>query len=617
MKITELQLQSPIQKALLKRGYTDFTPIQEKVLPSLIDKKDVLAEAPTGTGKTAAYSIPLLESLDLKSNNVQALVICPTRELALQVIEELDKFSIYLPGVRCVPIYGGQKVNTQLRSLRNHPQVIVGTPGRLNDFIERRVLDLSKVHYLVLDECDEMLEMGFIKDENKILSYITGPHQTGLFSATISPEIKSIAQKYLKPDAVMAQVKREPGKENQISQKYIMVREDRKKDAIVDLINNVSFTRAFVFCRTKHKVIQIAKLLTNNTAHHTITSLQGNLSQNKRDRSMKAFREYKADVMVATDIAARGIDVNDVDLVVNYDIPEEDEFYLHRIGRTGRVDKTGVSITFLTKEEKYLIEKYQKMTKATLEEYAINNITSMKKYLEVPIVSSVKRSATSNKNSEGKKEKGQNKPLLFNPNGNQRFFINVGYKDGADNRDLKRYIMEKIPKLTDKDFKDIYMKETYSFFEVPAIYTKDVIFDLENTTFATKNVHIERTERPESSRFGKNNRRNSEGHNDNRREERDDSRRGGRRNNRKSEDRIDNRRDDRRDDRKRRPEDRIDNRRDDRRDDRKRRPEDRNDNRRDDRRSNNRDDRRSSGRSDKRRDDRNKRPFSRQKRRSR
>jgi ATP-dependent RNA helicase DeaD len=541
MKITDLSLKKEIAQALEERGYEDFTAIQELALPALLKGDDVIAEAPTGTGKTAAYCIPMLSKIDGASKAVQALVVCPTRELAIQVADEIKKFAKHLPLIHYAIIYGGQRVTTQLRELSDKPQIVVGTPGRLNDLIARGNLNLAKVNYLVLDECDEMLEMGFIRDVNKIIEKVVSPHQTALFSATISPEIEGVAKKYLSPDAQRFSIKRTPTQENQIAQKYILVKEDEKKDNLVDLLNTLSFRRAFIFCRTKHKVMQLERVLKKST-RHGITSLQGNLSQNKRDRAMKDFRDYEADVMVATDIAARGLDVNDVDLVINYDVPEEDEFYLHRIGRTGRVDKTGASYTFLTKGETYLIKKYEKMTHCPLEQYTINKGDVMKKYLEsleprlgedltkektaieeelkaaseklghpvtaeelaalllkermenpdstVPVEKdySAKHELSIEKNKE-------RKVFVTDPN-NQRFFINIGWKDGADEAQLKKFICQNAKGLEEADFADVFLKGTFSFFEVPKDSADAVVFGVENTSWGEKNVHVEKTERP-------------------------------------------------------------------------------------------------------------------------
>lgn len=542
MKINELSLPSELEKALADMGYEDFTAIQEQTLPPLLSGKDVLAEAPTGTGKTAAYALPLIVRSDPKKTNVQSLVICPTRELAIQVIQEIAKFTKYLPSLRYVAIYGGQKTSTQLRELKAKPQIVVGTPGRLKDLIQQKALDLSLVHYLVLDECDEMLEMGFIKDVSAIIATITSPHQTALFSATISKEIQQVAKRFLQPDAAHFLVKRTPTQENQIAQKYVLVGEKEKTEALVSLLTSLSFARAFVFCRTKHKVKQLEKILQKNTPH-AVVSLQGNLSQNKRDKAMKAFRDYDANVMVATDIAARGIDVNDVDLVVNYDVPEEDEFYLHRIGRTGRVDKSGVSITFLTPEDRPLIKKYEAMTHCPLSEYVIAKGNRMKNYLEslegklqnnlqeektaieeacaslslkegrsvtpldlAALLLQEKMASSLTPESEERnysdhhqksiEKNKERKRFVANP-ANQRFFINVGFEDGADESKLKAFILRQVPSLHANDFADVYLKGTFSFFEVGKAQAEAIVSGLENANFLGKNVHVEKTERPE------------------------------------------------------------------------------------------------------------------------
>jgi len=541
MKINELQLPETLLKALQEMGYEEFTAIQEMTLPALLAGQDVLGEAPTGTGKTAAYALPMIVGCNPALTVVQSLVVCPTRELAIQVVQELAKFAKYIPTLHYVAIYGGQKISTQLRALKAKPQIIVGTPGRLNDLLNQKALDFSKVHYLVLDECDEMLEMGFIKDVNKIIAQVTAPHQTALFSATISNDIMKVAERYLKPDVKKVQIKRTPTQENQIAQKYVRVGEKEKTEAVTALLNSLSFTRAFVFCRTKHKVKQLEKILQKNTSH-AITSLQGNLSQNKRDKAMQAFRNYDADVMVATDIAARGIDVNDVDLVINYDIPEEDEFYLHRIGRTGRVDKSGVSYTFITPSETMLIKKYETMSHAPLTEYVIDKGNVMKKYLEnlepklhqdlsaetsaieeacallsekegsevtplelaavmlkekmeAPASDVAQEKDYSFKHSESIERNKEKKRFVTDP-ANQRFFINIGFEDGANEENLKSFVSAHAAGVKPEDFADVYLKGTFSFFELSKVKADAVISGVENSVFEGKNVHVEKTERP-------------------------------------------------------------------------------------------------------------------------
>lgn len=543
MKITELPLKKELLKAVEEMGYVDLTPVQEKVLPILLAKKDVEAEAPTGTGKTACYSLPMLNDLN-PNGSISGLVICPTRELAIQVVKEITKFAKFLPSIRTVAIYGGQSIDRQLKALKSQPSIIVGTPGRILDLLARRRLDFSHVNYLVLDECDEMLDMGFIRDIDKVIAYIKGPHQTSLFSATISPEIKKVSKKYLSPTYEGVKVERDLSHQHQIEQKYVEVAEAEKKDAIVTLINTLKFSRAFVFCRTKHKVMQIEKVLSANT-NHAITSLQGNLSQNKRDRAMQDFRNYKCDVMVATDIAARGIDVSDVDLVVNYDVPEQDEFYLHRIGRTGRVEAKGTSFTFLTKSQRPLLRKYESMSNNTISQYILNkegNNVIMNKYLEslAPLLKvnkdqaleEIQEACKEYSEKEGRTvlpveiaammlvkqstklieepeaPKPERRPRMdveardVSSTGGQRFFINLGTADRLDEKNLSSYIIQAVPGLTAADFTDIYLKETFSFFTVDASKADAVLSGMEGSKFGDRDVRVKIAEPRDSSRSG-------------------------------------------------------------------------------------------------------------------
>jgi len=544
MNITEINLNPEIISALADMGYEELTPVQEKVLPLLLDGKDVVAEAPTGTGKTACYSLPLLNSLVMDSF-IHGLIICPTRELAIQVCKEITKFSKNMKRVKTVSIYGGQKASTQINALTKRPSIVVGTPGRILDLVERRKLDLSHVSYLVLDECDEMLDMGFIRDIDKVVANVKGPHQTSLFSATISTEIKKVSKKYLSPDFLEVKVERDLLHQAQIEQKYVKVSEVKKKEAVVSLLNSLSFSRAFVFCRTKHKVMQIEKVLKSNTSH-SVTSLQGNLSQNKRDKAMNDFRNYVCDVMVATDIAARGIDVSDVDVVINLDVPEQDEFYLHRIGRTGRVEAKGTSYTFLTKGQLPLIKKYESMSKHTLSEYVLSeegNQIIMNKYLEslAPLLGESKdkaledikeacdvfskkegrtvlpieiaammliqlskepvdRPIRSERHEESIERNKERKPRLSGSRGaEQRFFISLGAMDRLDEDGLAEFIEQCAPSLDRSDFVDIYVKDSFSFFTIKKDKADEVLAGLQNKKLNGRDVHSEFADRRDSS----------------------------------------------------------------------------------------------------------------------
>lgn len=506
MLIKDLDIKKGLLGALAKLGYEETTPVQEKALPTLLAGKDAEVEAPTGTGKTLCYGIPLLNGLVPDDYSIQALVLCPTRELAIQVEKELNKFGAGLPYFKAVTVYGGQKEQHQLKELAKKPSVVVATPGRLLDFIKQKKVDISKVKCLILDECDEMLDMGFIRDINSIILNVKGEHQTSLYSATISDDIKKVSKKYLKPDFVSVKVVRDEAHLTQIEQRYVEVTEASKKETLVDLLNSVSFVRAFVFARTKHRVKNLEKLLSSSTAH-SITSLQGNLSQNKRDKSMEAFRSYKADVMVATDIAARGIDISDVDLVINFDPPTQDEFYLHRIGRTGRVEAKGTSYTFLNRGERSLIKRYESLSKAPINKYEVTKGKGiiMNKYLlsiekdlnqdieaqtaeikeacdhftevagrtvlPIEIAAILLQKLESENTEELPSEKHfesieKNKEKKASDPNKDRFFLNIGVRDGMDETALTKFLCDSVTGLAEADIGDIYMKEAFSFFSI-------------------------------------------------------------------------------------------------------------------------------------------------------
>jgi ATP-dependent RNA helicase DeaD len=511
MKISELKVKTELLSACAKLGYTETTPVQEKALPILLEGKDAEVEAPTGTGKTLCYGLPLLNFLKDNLTTIQALILCPTRELAIQVEKEMNKFAEDIPSFQAVTIYGGQKEIYQLKQLKRNPSVVVATPGRILDFLKRKKLDISSVSYLVLDECDEMLDMGFIKDIDSIISSIKSVHQTSLYSATISEPIRKISKKYLKEDFVSIKVVRDEEHLHQIDQKYVLVPEAQKKEALVNLINSIAFTKAFVFARTKHKVKMLQSLLQDSTIH-TITSLQGNLSQNKRDKAMEEFKDYTADLMVATDIAARGIDVSDVDLVINYDAPEQDEFYLHRIGRTGRVEAKGTSYTFLTKAQLPLLKRYESLSKAKIEKYEIpvggkimnkyllsiekdlkeNHDAQMAeikeacdKFTEVEgrtvlpievaaiLLAKAEEEATtaedaipSEKHFESIERNREKKREEYDVPGMTRYFVNIGLRDNFDEKSLVAFLQKQDATLVPEDFGSVYMKEGFSFFSI-------------------------------------------------------------------------------------------------------------------------------------------------------
>jgi ATP-dependent RNA helicase DeaD len=352
----EFNLHPAVLKAIHEMGFEESTPIQEKAIPIALEGRDLIGQAQTGTGKTAAFSIPLIQNIDAKEENIVALIMTPTRELAIQVAEEIAKLSRF-KGLRTLPIYGGQDIVKQIRALRQKPQIIIGTPGRLLDHINRKTIKLDKVQTVILDEADEMLDMGFLDDINTILSKCPEERQTMLFSATMPPNIKKLADTYLKNPEHVSVVPKQVSAPS-VEQYYMEVQEQQKFEILSRLIDMEAPDLAIIFGRTKRRVDELSEALKKRG--YSAEGLHGDLSQNQRDMVMRKFRDGSIDVLVATDVAARGLDVSGVTHVFNFDLPQDPESYVHRIGRTGRAGKEGVAITFVTPRETdhlHLIER--------------------------------------------------------------------------------------------------------------------------------------------------------------------------------------------------------------------------------------------------------------------
>ncbi|MGJ7913440.1 DEAD/DEAH box helicase [Neobacillus sp. LXY-1] len=362
-KFEELGISQATLKAVLKMGFEEATPIQSETIPLSMENRDVIGQAQTGTGKTAAFGIPLVEKIDLKQEAIQGIIIAPTRELAIQVSEELYKIGAG-KRVRVLPIYGGQDIGRQIRSLKKAPHIIVGTPGRLLDHINRKTIRLDNVQTVILDEADEMLNMGFIEDIESILKEIPEQHQTLLFSATMPGPIQRIAEKFMK-DPQIVRVKTKEMTVPLIDQYYVEVQEKSKFDVLTRLLDIQSPELAIIFGRTKRRVDELSEAL--NLRGYTAEGIHGDLSQAKRLSVLRKFKEGSIDVLVATDVAARGLDISGVTHVYNFDIPQDPESYVHRIGRTGRAGKAGVAMTFITPREKPYLFVVEKTTKRKME----------------------------------------------------------------------------------------------------------------------------------------------------------------------------------------------------------------------------------------------------------
>ena len=356
-----LGLSVPTLRALEAMGFAEPTPIQQETIPLVMDGRDIIAKAPTGTGKTCAFGIPLIECLNPDMKDLQAVVLCPTRELCEQITSDLRALIRFNPAIRIAAVYGGQSMGRQIDALKKHPHIVVATPGRLLDHMSRGNIWLGNLYTAVLDEADEMLKMGFIKDVRRILNATPGDTQVVMFSATISREVMDVAWEY-QHDAVEIQVAAEGDSRPQIDQYLIPSEGSQRMEDMLRIIEEQDYHRVMVFANMKVSVKQLTERLQKR--HGSVDCLHGDMPQSLRNKVMAKFRENKLELLVATDVAARGIDVEDVEAVFNYDIPDENEYYLHRIGRTGRAKRKGAAYTFVTDADKFRVRDILKYTRS-------------------------------------------------------------------------------------------------------------------------------------------------------------------------------------------------------------------------------------------------------------
>ena len=361
VRYDQLELSPELMRAIEKKGYVQATPVQGGAIPYFMEWRDVIAKAPTGTGKTFAFGIPMVEHVDPASDAVQGLVLAPTRELAIQIMEELRDLCEFKEGVRAVVLYGGQPIEKQITQLKKKPQIVVATPGRLMDHMKRRTVRLDQVQTVVLDEADRMLDMGFIHDVTRILDQIKSRKNLGMFSATISGEVMDISWVYQR-DPVEIVVRADEQNKPDIQQYRIAVDRGEKVDITVKLLEAGSYERAIAFCNTKNMTDRLAGLMKMKGI--SAEAIHGDIQQRVREQTLNKFRRGELQVLVATDVAARGLDIDDVDVVFNYDVPDENEYYVHRIGRTGRAKRHGVAYTLVsTITEEMRMDDIQKTTK--------------------------------------------------------------------------------------------------------------------------------------------------------------------------------------------------------------------------------------------------------------
>ena len=545
---SESNLSPDIIKAVGELGYEKPTEIQKQTIPFILsDIRDLIALAQTGTGKTAAFSLPILDMIDDTSRKIQLLVLAPTRELALQIAKDIKNYTKYLPNIKTVAVYGGSSITEQIRNLREKPQIIVGTPGRVIDLINRKALDFSQIHWLVLDEADERLSMGFKDDLETILSETPETKQTRLFSATMNKEVERISKNYLTNPHRISVGSINAVKKN-IKHEYYVVNYRQKKEALKRLIDANPNQYSIIFCRTKMETQDVAEFLMQNG--YAADALHGDLSQAQRDTVMKKFRLKNIDILVATDVAARGLDVNSLTHVIHYSLPDDPEVFVHRSGRTGRAGKDGISMALIKPEETRKLSQIKSQTKIEIVEKQIPKgediikaqvagvfeqlftehedffdfddslIPDLSNFSKEELVhqllqfqlkdlalyyknnndlaaqklkaeSETKESRRDRRGRDRDRDKGGRKSRKNNEN-MVRFFFNLGKRDKLKKTDVLDIINQATKKSKKRaDIGDIEVLEKFSFFEVEKSFENDILNNIAAMKFKGKEMRAE------------------------------------------------------------------------------------------------------------------------------
>ncbi|MEE1341269.1 MAG: DEAD/DEAH box helicase [Lachnospiraceae bacterium] len=522
IRFEELGIEPKILRGITDMGFEEATPIQSKAIKVILEGKDIVGQAQTGTGKTAAFGIPMLQNIDPKSKALQAIVLCPTRELAIQVAEEIRKLAKFLHGIKVLPIYGGQEISKQIRSLKAGTQLVIGTPGRVMDHMRRKTVKFDKVKMIALDEADEMLNMGFRDDIETILKQIPEERQTILFSATMPKAIMDITKKYQTNAEIVKVVRKELTVPN-IEQYYYEVRPKNKKEVLSRLLDIYDPKLSVIFCNTKRMVDELVSDLQGRG--YFAEGLHGDLKQSQRDRVMNGFRNGKTEILVATDVAARGIDVDDVDAVFNYDLPQDDEYYVHRIGRTGRAGRVGRAFTFVVGKEVYKLRDIQRYCKTKIKAQPIPSLNDVQAtrvekifdqvsdvianeeldsyirmiddkvneedYTSIDIAAALMKIMLGN-NESG--QDGREQDYDFDHTGAEegmvRLFINIGKKQNVRPGDILGAIAGESG-MPGKLVGTIDMFDKYTFVEVPREFAKEVLQAMSDAKIKGKTINIE------------------------------------------------------------------------------------------------------------------------------
>ena len=542
MKFAEIRLDKNIQKAILELGFIDLTPIQQEAIPYLLENNtDLIALAQTGTGKTAAFGLPILNRIEVKRKLPQVIILCPTRELCLQISKDMQSYSKYTKDLKVSPVYGGASIVPQIKSLKSGPQIIVGTPGRVIDLIKRKALKLKNIEFVILDEADEMLNMGFKDDLDIILAETPENKQTLLFSATMPKEVMRISKNYMHNAKTIEVASRNEGTKN-VEHHYYMVNANDRYKALRRICDINPSIYGIVFCRTRRETSNIADKLMQDG--YNADAIHGELSQAQRDHVMGRFRKNKIQILVATDVAARGIDINDITHVINYNLPDDNEVYIHRSGRTGRAGKKGISIIIAHSRDGRKLKNIEKMIKRDLiikkvpngdeicqiqlmklvDKVVDTNINQqIEKYLpsieeklahldkeqlikhfvstEFNRFLSFYKNApdlnisTKNKKIEKNQQKGER--IGFAEKGHTRFFINLGKDKNLQTHNLIGLINE-YTKNRNIPIGKIDIMRKFSFFEIPSNFKSDILENLINADWNGNKVNVEISQVPGS-----------------------------------------------------------------------------------------------------------------------
>lgn len=525
LRFEDMNISNEICRAVLDMGFEEATPIQSQAIPVILEGKDIIGQSQTGTGKTAAFGIPLLERINPEDRRLQALILCPTRELAIQVSEEFRKLLKYKDNIRVLPIYGGQPIDRQIAALRKGTQVVIGTPGRVMDHMRRRTIKAETVQMMVLDEADEMLDMGFREDIETILVKIPEEHQTLLFSATLSPEILDITKRFQRNPEFIKIVRKELTVPN-IEQYYFDVKEKTKLDALCRIIDVYDPKLAMVFCNTKKRVDDLVEMLQGRG--YFAEGLHGDLKQAQRDKVMQKFRNGTIEILVATDVAARGIDVDDIDVVFNYDVPQDEEYYVHRIGRTGRAGKAGKAFTFCVGKEIYKLRDIMRYTKTKIQQQKLPTLSDVEEmktniylekikgiieeghltkyihlvdrlmeedYTSIDIAAALLKDHLSDVNADdidALDDINLGGTELYGGEGEKmvRLFINAGKKSKIRAKDIVGAIANEAG-IPGKTLGEIAIFDEYAFVDVPNEFVRDILHGMKHAKIKGKRVHIE------------------------------------------------------------------------------------------------------------------------------